>query len=341
MLINRQNWRDTRQYLLYCTSVRQVGAGTAELYRCCLDCLLLWAMATPLPKAATLRPGFPATITTHSAEYQAKLCTCARGFFQWAKGHLPRYRKVSDDWILSLKPARQQTEVTAPRIFTLDEVRAILTYPAQSLIEERDQAATAFLFLSGMRNSAFCSLPIQAVDLTIGTGQVRQWPSLGVRTKGGKAANTWLLNIPDLRATVAHWDARVRAALPLTAPWWPLAMPDGCTFSHAERGKATSFDKRLRRLCEAAGIEYKSPHSLRHGHAVWALERCQTMADLKAVSQNLMHSSLGITDKIYSVLLDDQVLTHLQGLSEGGSPSPAAGVDVKALAEELLQLMRS
>jgi hypothetical protein len=47
------------------------------------------------------------------------------------------------------------------------------------------------LFLSGARASAFTTLPLSAVDLPART--LRQWPELGVATKNGKRATTYLL----------------------------------------------------------------------------------------------------------------------------------------------------
>ena len=41
------------------------------------------------------------------------------------------------------------------------------------------------------------------------------------------------------------------------------------------------------------------------------------MADLKAVSQNLMHSSLQVTDSIYSVLSDADVGKRIAAVSQG------------------------
>jgi hypothetical protein len=51
----------------------------------------------------------------------------------------------------------------------------------------------------------------------------------------------------------------------------------------------------MRQLCDRAGVAYKRPHA----HAVWALSHAGSVADLKAVSQNLMHKSLFTTDEIY------------------------------------------
>lgn len=63
----------------------------------------------------------------------------------------------------------------------------------------------------------------------------------------------------------------------------------------------------IRLICKKAGIPYLSPHKLRHGHTVYALKRAQNVAQLKAVSQNIMHKSLVTTDQIYGNLVNDDV----------------------------------
>ncbi len=49
-------------------------------------------------------------------------------------------------------------------------------------------------------------------------------------------------------------------------------------------------------------MPYHSPHKFRHGHGVYALKLAKDVAALKAVSQNLMHASLSITDGVYGML---------------------------------------
>ena len=62
----------------------------------------------------------------------------------------------------------------------------------------------------------------------------------------------------------------------------------------------------LRQLCEIAGIEWKSPHKIRHGHGVYGIKHAKTMAEYKALSQNMMHDNVATTDG-YSDLVDDEV----------------------------------
>ena len=61
------------------------------------------------------------------------------------------------------------------------------------------------------------------------------------------------------------------------------------------------------------GLPYHSPHKFRHGHAVYALKNAKDVPALKAVSQNLMHKNLSITDGVYGILSDldvrEQIVT--------------------------------
>ena len=59
-------------------------------------------------------------------------------------------------------------------------------------------------------------------------------------------------------------------------------------------------------ICKAIEIEWKSPHKIRHGHGVYGVKHAKTMADYRALSQNMMHESTNTTDK-YTAFLEDEV----------------------------------
>jgi len=61
---------------------------------------------------------------------------------------------------------------------------------------------------------------------------------------------------------------------------------------------------------------HDSPHKFRHGHAVYALKQAKDIPALKAISQNLMHSNLSITDGVYGVLSDMDVKKQIQKLGK-------------------------
>ncbi len=75
---------------------------------------------------------------------------------------------------------------------------------------------------------------------------------------------------------------------------------------------------------------------------MYALQGAQTVADLKAISQNLMHSSLTITDQVYGVLTASDVGARITSVS-AGKIMPAESEDdlLDRLAERLLNRLEA
>ena len=93
----------------------------------------------------------------------------------------------------------------------------------------------------------------------------------------------------------------------------------------------------MRQLCELAGVPYKRLHALRHGHAVWALTHANSVADLKAVSQNLMHRSLFTTDEIYGILTETDTRNRVTHLAKRGSTDDSLSALVDQIAERVAE----
>jgi integrase len=160
-----------------------------------------------------------------------------------------------------------------------------------------------------------------------------------VRTKNHKAAITSLLIIPVLFDVVKAWDAKVRSALPDDAMWYSSVSQDNEQFVYkntSAAGRRTILARGMRRICVSAGVEYKSPHKLRHGHAVYGIKAVKDLKGLKAVSQNLMHSSVSITDGLYGNLVEDDVHELIHSLGETGQ---SAGQVTDEQAEKLEKLL--
>lgn len=356
-MVNRDNYLLTRAYLAHPRDVGQLARDSTERYRAYLLHLLVWADEAPFSDLAARRPTFPAHLASLAPEGKGglapatlrKIVQVSKRFLVWGKMNHPReFRGLSMAWIDELRLSRQ-AEAPREHVFvTLDEVRRLvaLSVPEDHLALRRDQAAAALLFLSGMRAGALGSLPIAAVDAPSRT--VKQWPSLGVRTKNGKPATTYLLEIPDLLAVVERWDALVRAALPPTAPWAATVVTrwgeQALSADPAGAHRNVALVKRMGKLFAAAGLPYKSPHKFRHGHAVYALQHARTMADYKAVSQNLMHADIRVTDGIYAPLLGDEVKRRIAVLGDapakdasvtGGLAQSLRGLSPAELAEAL------
>jgi len=336
-VIERQNYLKIKEHLKYLDEVLQLNPASVERYRFYLRHLLLWANDHNFRNVQAIRPTLSAYLAalpgkegkgTLAGASQKKIIDSSKRFFRWAKSAYPReMNSLPVAWIDTLRLSRQP-QVSAENVFvTLEEVQTLISVPVpeNNLALLRDQAAAAMLFLSGMRASAFTTLPISGVDLENLT--LRQWPELGVHTKNSKKATTFLLNIPELLDPVHRWDAIVRLALPASTPWYaPIAHTwgDQC-LSPDEPGKTRShaLQKRLEILFSLANVEFKSPHKFRHGHAVYGLLHAQTMADYKAVSMNLMHDSIEITDSTYAPMLSSDVQERIAGLSGLATSTPS------------------
>lgn len=330
-MVNRRNYQWVKAHLKYLEEVKQLSHASVRRYWFFLRHLLLWADEVVLNAAPTVRPVFATylgSVESHdngvplASETVRKIVNASKRFFIWAKMECPtQFKSVTKSWIDALVPPRLDDPPPADHEFvTLEEAIQLATVETDEddLALRRDRAGAAMLYLSGMRVGALGTLPIGAVDVQ--KREVRQWRSLGVKTKFRKSATTYLLAIPELLAVVEEWDALVRTQLPPKAMWHPPTVHSWgqqmLSSSLPGRNRGETIAKRLRRLFTKAGLEYRSPHKFRHGHAVYGLLHARDMADYKAVSTNLMHRNLNVTDEIYAPLAQDEVRQRIAQLSQ-------------------------
>lgn len=333
-MINRQNWLDVRAYLQHMDRHVNRHPSTIHKYRTQLRHLLEWADEHPFQKARDIDPSFPAYLVTARADGRSvplsystiyKTLITVRAFFQFARLEWPlRYRRISESWIKLLQPTRESKpmpQLDEHRFYTIDEVQSIARVSVETLREERARVAATMLFLSGMRPDVLASIPITCVDLS--RMRILQIPKMGARTKNSKAAITYLLDIPELLDIIHAWDRRVRACCQPSALWYATLTNDGMQLTQTTRaivGRASVIGDDLRIICQKAGVEYKSPHKLRHGHIVYARNLAHDMEQVKAISQNVMHSTVLTTDQVYGSLTDNQVQSVISSLGQTRSP---------------------
>ncbi|HEY4724243.1 MAG TPA: hypothetical protein VII92_20475, partial [Anaerolineae bacterium] len=197
-MVNRHNYQLVREYLDYLTQVSQLEPRSVERYWFYLRHLLLWADEILLGKVASIRPGFPFFLSKVHADCgdegfapstSKKIIQTVKRFLIWSKMNSPaEFRDLPSSWIEALHSLRVDQPMKEHTFVTLDEIRQLMALKVDpgDLATWRDQAAAAMLFLSGMRAGAFGSMPISVVDLPNRT--IKQWPSLGVKTKNHKSA---------------------------------------------------------------------------------------------------------------------------------------------------------
>lgn len=333
-MINRDNYFTVKRYLDHKLRVLQNDEKTVHRAWGACKHVLSWLDEMPLGDAMKKNPTLPEFLTTSRKDgkdkflhpsTQEKILSFARELFVTAKRENPsEYKQITEYWLDTLRINRKNrlvgTHLQRHNFWELADIRKVLTVSGFGLKIERDKAALAFLFLSGMRGGAFASLPVEAVDIE--RRRVRQLPELGVQTKNSKAAITSLLPIPDLLEVVANWDRRVRKFGGRRA-WYSRLDHSGMELAqsddvgtYAMTGRRSGMYDGIKELCRLAGVEFKSPHKIRHGHGVYGVRKARDMAQLKALSQNMMHANVGITDGIYGNLPEDEVASILSGFTE-------------------------
>jgi len=327
-LVNRGNFLLVQEYLVYLLQVKMKNPKSVERYRFWLNHLLLWAMGVPFQKAHGIQPPFADYVRNRNfaQESQKKIVETARAFLRWAKlYHEKQFTSLPAFWVEDLTPVRVHRK-SVSKFVRLDEVLQIIrkTPGKENLALWRDQAMTCLLFLSGARASAAVSLPIQAIHLNDAYPHIEQKTELGVHTKLSKSATTYLHRIPELLDFARGWDEFARANFPADHPWYaPIHQQWGeQSVKILEPGihRNTALRNRLRLLSQLLEMPYKSPHQYRHGYALYGLERCKTMAEYHALSRNMMHDNISITDQIY-VHVDElergQILSRIHQNSVG------------------------
>jgi site-specific recombinase XerD len=325
-MINRANFLMVREFLVYQYEVVQNSSETVENYREGLRHVLSWADETYLSETPNIRPTFPEYITNHredgregelSVRYQGKILNQCREFLKWALENVPSMSSVKPSFIATLIVRRSKLggRLEKREYYTLDEILTISALEPHTLRQQRDIAAVCFMFLSGIRIGAFVSLPCKAINLA--RRRVEQSPQIGVNTKNSKAAVTFLLPIEGLMEPIRIWDKLVRPVSGDNGYWFAPVFFNGKTSEYKfgkredvlgnDKDRENIFRASLLNVCERAGIAYKSPHKIRHGFGVYGVKHAKDIKEMKAISQNMMHANMGITDGLYGKLAEDDL----------------------------------
>ncbi len=350
-MIYRPNYFLVNDYLQYRRDVHGLRPESVTVIKRRLIHLLEWALDASFKQAPKKRPTFPTYVKglTHKSKgskldpnSKRRIVSDARQFFEWLRDeHKDYQRSITKSFINQVHPLREEKEPKQYEKVQFDEIIEMMNLPVRTLGERRIRAATAFLYLSGVRVGAFVTLPIKAIDLQAKT--VLQFPSLGTRTKYRKHATTHLLSIPELFDVVKDWDQFVRSQLPDDAMWF-APIGDNGKLKSGVTPIATSRDDRVRKdlraWLESNGMIYRSPHKFRHGHAVYGVKHAGTVTELKALSQNLMHSNLQTTDGIYGILSETDVGDVINNFGQAKPKEDSSEIaKLTAKIDMLLKLM--
>jgi len=270
-----------------------------------------------------------------------------RKFFTWLCIQNGFKSKIHPDVISYLKVKNSEERMATqnkPREFPEYEnvLKVIESIEPKNEIEMRDRALITFTLLTGMRDAAIASLPIDCVDLDSLT--IYQDPNKGVKTKFSKYIQTTIFKFDEkLIGILKEWINLIKTKnFKGIDPLFPRSKQnqDEINISFNESVEvepvywtdAGSIRKIFKKRFEAAGLKYYPPHTFRHLTKALAFKGCRNGEDLHAVSQNFGHENLATTFGSYGNFPPKKLNNIISNIDYSGKSS--------SIDEEAKELMK-
>lgn len=235
-----------------------------------------------------------------------------KAFFLWLADQSGYKSKVTHSDAAYLTPDRKSENARRQSLWkphpSPANVRRLLDgMPEQTIVQRRDRALVAFLFLTATREGAAISLRLGDVDLV---NACVNFDGLKVNTKNGKTFTTGFFPIGgQAEQTVRDWieELRTNQMFSDADPLFPKTRVGtgpsrGFRVLGIDRvpwASPSSAAKVFKEAFRAAGMPPFSPHRVRDTIAELAKEHCRTPEDYKAWSQNMGHENVLTTFRSY------------------------------------------
>ncbi|PKK83704.1 MAG: hypothetical protein CVT49_07400 [candidate division Zixibacteria bacterium HGW-Zixibacteria-1] len=238
-----------------------------------------------------------------------------RKFFAWLAWQ-PGYKsKIAHDSIDYLKIKEKEERMatqTTPRNYPSLEyaIKMANSITINSEVDQRDRALISFTLLSGMRDEAIVTLPLDCFDENNLT--INQNPRAGVRTKFSKYIFTTLFRFDEQLVEYAvEWAKYLKKkGFGSADPLFPRSKTnqgkENLSFESATEIEPIFWQGtgRIREIfkkrSDEARLPYFPPHTFRHLAVDLALKHCRTGEEIKAISQNFGHEHIATTLSSYA-----------------------------------------
>ncbi|WP_420857879.1 tyrosine-type recombinase/integrase [Marivivens marinus] len=238
-----------------------------------------------------------------------------KAFFYWMADQ-PGYKsKISRSDADYLTPDRKSENARRgtlwkPHPSPAQALHVIKMMPSSTVIERRNRALLAFLFLTGSREGAAISLPLRNLDLT---NRCVQFDGRYVDTKFGKSFSTGFFPLGAFAESILQdWAAELTQVhlFSATDPLFPKTKVvvgmyrrfEAVGISREPWKSASSAAKIFKQAFADAGLPPFSPHRVRDTIVDLANDHCRTPEEFKAWSQNMGHDDVLTTFSSYGAV---------------------------------------
>lgn len=354
---NIQNERIKRRYLERLKEAEGFSSATIQSYE---RAMMLWEDCTnaedfgrfnkkiamdfkrSLVEKPNERTGAPLTLSSIH-----QLLIHLFKFFVWLSGEAGYKTKIHPSDIAYLKLDRRQSSMARqpePKKYPSFEIvqKVVHSIELKTEIDHRDQALIAFALISGMRDDAIISLPLECVDFE--QGVISQNPKKNVRTKFSKNIQTTLMRFDQSFVNIfvswIHYLQKEKLYSPHD-PVFPKTLTEikgSDDFCFTGEKISKEFWKQTGAMREIfkkrfayAGVEYYSPHAMRHLAMRLALKHCVNAEQIKAVSQNFGHEHIATSFLEYGHIPDyetNEILKHISFSQTQRTPNEASDDEI-------------
>jgi site-specific recombinase XerD len=336
---NPENLRIKRQYLVWLKEAKGLTGTSLDKAAAAIDSFTDYAkdrsfkafhseqaraFKRNLERSTNPRTGRPISAATIAGTLQA-----LKAFFKWLADQ-PGYKsRISHSDAEYFNPSHEVVQKAQARGWkphpTTEQIEHVLrVMPTGTVLERRERAVIAFLFLTGCRDDAATTVRLRHVDLVEGCVH---FDAREVRTKRSKSFSTWFFPVgKDAHQILADWVIELRQDH-LWGPDDPLFPRTLVGVGNTGRFTAQGIDRApwsgagpIRKLFPAAfreaGLPSFNPHRVRDTLADLGNRLCKSPEEYKAWSQNLGHNHVMTTLMNYGSVATGRQAEIIKGFND-------------------------
>ena len=323
--IHSENTRIKRKYLVWLADARGLSEGSVDKAAASVDKYVDWLKGRAFKAFnAEYARGFkryleaarnPRTGRALSASTIDQTLRDLMAFHRWLAdqpGFKSRLRHGDADYFTpSRRIAKSARGVCWRPHPTPEQIHHVLRMmPSESVLQRRDRAIIAFLFLTGCRDGAAATLRLGNIDSVEGCVH---FTGPDVETKFGKVFTSWFLPVGGVvRRYLDDWMSELRSDH-LYGSDDPLFPRTKVGIGHNKRFAAIGLSRErwksgatINKLFQAAFAEAGLPvfhaHTIRHTLSELGSRICTTPEEMKAWSQNVGHEDIMTTFRSYGTV---------------------------------------
>lgn len=319
---NKNNLRIKRKYLVWLKDARGLSEASIDKAASAISTYDNWLggkdfRAFHSERARSFKRHLSAQRNEHtgallSASTNASTLRELKSFFRWLADQSGYRSKITYSDADYLTPDRRSDNARRGSLWkphpSPEQVRHVIAnMPTATVLDRRNRALIAFLFLTGSREGAAISLQIGHVDLG---NKCVHFDGRSVNTKFGKVFTTAFFPFGKrLEQVLSGWIAELRQEH-LFSNSDPLFPKTHVGIGSSQRfealgiqrkpwASASSCAKIFKQAFVAMDLPPFSPHRVRDTVAELAKDHCRTPEDYKAWSQNIGHDDVLMTFRSY------------------------------------------